>query len=73
MGNIAKFNEEKILNEYFDYLKSEEATIVYITKNLVKGIDTKKKWIDVIDFDCWGSIGKKLPSIILLWNYLIES
>jgi hypothetical protein len=35
MKNNVKLNEKKVLNEYFDYLKSDEASIVYIVKNLV--------------------------------------
>jgi hypothetical protein len=59
MKNNVKLNEGKVLNEYFDYLKSEEATIVYIVKNLVNSLGTKKKWIDVVDFECRGSKGGK--------------
>ena len=57
MKNNVKLNEKKVLNEYFDYLKSDEAAIVYIMKNLVNNLDSKRKWIDVVDFDCWGSRG----------------
>lgn len=57
---------EKVFNDYLDYLESEEATIVFITKNLVNSVDTKKKWIDVVEFDCWGIRGKKYA-----FNYFI--
>jgi hypothetical protein len=66
MNNNEKLNEKKVLNEYFDYLKSDESAIVYIVKNLVKNLDSKRKWIDVVDFDCWGSRGDK-PA----FNYII--
>ncbi len=65
MGKI-QLNEAKYLNDYFDYLKSEEATIVNIVKNLVKDLNTKKKWVDVVDFDCWGSRGGKYA-----FNYIV--
>jgi hypothetical protein len=63
---MAEYNDAEVLKEYFGYLKSEEATIVSITKNLVKNLDTKKKWIDVVAFDSWGSKGEKLA-----FNYII--
>ncbi|WP_413301021.1 hypothetical protein AA0X95_20240 [Bacillus sp. 1P10SD] len=66
MNNNVKLNEKKVLNEYFDYLKSDEAAIVYIVKNLVNNLDSKRKWIDVVDFDCWGSRGG-MPA----FNYIV--
>jgi hypothetical protein len=66
MYNNVKLNEKKVVNDYFDYLKSDEAAIVYIAKNLVNNLDTKKKWIDVVDFDCWGSKGG-MPA----FNYIV--
>lgn len=57
---------EKVVKEYFDYLKSEEATIVFIVKNLVANLDTKRKWIDVVDFDSPGTRGNKVQ-----FNYII--
>lgn len=66
MKNNINLNEAKVLNEYFDYLKSDEAAIVYIVKKFATNLDTKKKWIDVVDFDCWGSKGGK-PA----FNYIV--
>ncbi|MEH7440653.1 hypothetical protein V7182_24690, partial [Neobacillus drentensis] len=51
MFNNVKLNEKKVVNEYFDYLKSDEAAIVCIVKKLVNNnLDSKRKWIDVVDF-----------------------
>lgn len=48
---------EKMLKAYLDYERSEEAAIVFIAKNLVKDLDTKNKWVHVVDYDCWGRKG----------------
>lgn len=58
--------DQTVLKKYVDYLKTEEATIVFIVKNLVDSLDTKRKWIDVVDFDAYGSKGDKIA-----FNYII--
>lgn len=63
---MGPYNEKMVLKEYFDYAKSEEATIVYITKNLVDSLNTKNKWIDVVSFDRYSSKGGKFA-----FNYMI--
>ncbi|MFA9397875.1 MAG: hypothetical protein ACERKV_06380 [Clostridiaceae bacterium] len=60
------FSNQNVLKEYLDYSKSEEATIVYFVKNLVNNLDTKNKWVDVVNFDIWGSKDNK-PA----FNYII--
>lgn len=59
-------NHLKILKDYHDYLKSKEATVVFIAKNLADKLDTKNKWVDVVDLDSWGSRGEKFA-----FNYFI--
>jgi hypothetical protein len=63
---MTMYKNEEVLTAYQGYLKTEEATIVFIAKNLVKDLDTKKKWIHVVDFDCWGIRGRKFA-----FNYFI--
>lgn len=63
---MGKYDDKIVLEQYFNYLKSEEATIVFITKNLIDRLNTKKKWIDVVDFDTYGSKGDKIAL-----NYMI--
>lgn len=65
---MEKYNNKAVLEKYYHYLetKSEEAAIVFIVQNLVDSLDTKKKWIDVVDFDTYGSrVGK------MAFNYII--
>lgn len=57
---MKNYNNEEVLVQYFDYMKSEEATVVFIVKNLVADVDTKKKWIDVVNFDTYGTRGDKI-------------
>ena len=60
------YKNEEVLRAYLGYMRTEEPTIVFIAKNLVKDLDTKKKWIHVVDFDCWGIRGRKFA-----FNYII--
>ena len=63
---MAKYIVQQILKEYGDYLKTEEATIVFIVKNLVNSLDTRKKWIDVVDIDTYESRSNKYA-----FNYFV--
>lgn len=62
-----KSKEQKMLmKEYFNYLRSDEATVVFITKYLAKNIECEGKWIDVIDYDAYGERDGKTA-----FNYMV--
>jgi hypothetical protein len=63
---MAIYNDEEVLKQYFNYVTSEEATIVFIAKNLVNDLYTKKKWVDVVGFDCGVQKGKRFA-----FNYIV--
>ena len=63
---MTMYKNEEVLRAYLGYMRTEEPTIVFIAKNLVKDLDTKKKWIHVVDFDYWGIRGAKSA-----FNYII--
>lgn len=46
-------NYKALLKDYNNYSHSDEAVVVYIVRNYVDKLETKSKWIDVIDFDAW--------------------
>lgn len=64
-----------ILKEYSNYLRSEEATVVYLAKYVAEELDTKNKWINVVDYDNWGykiNLDKNGNEIEkLAFNYII--
>ena len=63
---MENYNNEDVLAQYFDYMKSEEATVVFIVKNLIADVDTNRKWIDVVSFDSYGTRGDKIA-----FNYIV--
>ena len=52
--------------EYLSYLNNGESAVVYITRDIVKSIDTSNKWIDVIDHD-----GEKNWDSQWKFNYIV--
>ena len=53
-----KFKLGEMVKDYKEYAKSDEARIINITKYIARGINTKNKWIDVIDYEFWGQKAK---------------
>ena len=51
--------------DYLDYIDSGESAAVYIVKNIVKSLDTKNMWVDVVSINTYykrgsGNIAFKL-------------
>ena len=40
--------------DYLDYIDSGESAAVYIVKNIVKSLDTKNMWVDVVSINTYG-------------------
>ena len=40
--------------DYLDYIDSGESAAVYIVKNIVKSLDTKNMWVDVVSKEALG-------------------
>lgn len=56
---MTKNKNELLKEEYHLYLRSDEAAAVYFVKNLVNGIDTEGKWIDVINEERYPDVNDK--------------
>ena len=39
--------------DYLDYIDSGESAAVYIVKNIVKSLDTKNMWVDVVSINTY--------------------
>ena len=39
--------------DYLDYIDSGESAAVYIVKNIVKSLDTKNMWVDVVSLSTY--------------------
>ena len=69
-----KSNNQKIKYspEYISYLENGESAAVFITRDIVKLINTKDKWIDVIELQ--GQKNGIVNGILkeLLWRYFQE-
>ena len=53
--------------DYLDYIDSEESAAVYIVKNIVKSLDTKNMWVDVVSLSTYYKRGS--GNIVgSLWN-----
>lgn len=57
---------KELLKDYNNYSHSEEAVVVYLVRNYVDKLETKSKWIDVVDYHAWGIRGEKRA-----FNYFI--
>ncbi|MEQ8156134.1 MAG: hypothetical protein ABRQ25_14810 [Clostridiaceae bacterium] len=51
--------------EYINYIESGESAAVFITRDIVKSIDTSNKWIDVIDLSVYEKHNRRA------FNYII--
>ena len=53
--------------DYLDYIDSGESAAVYIVKNIVKSLDTKNMWVDVVSLSTYYKRGS--GNIVgSLWN-----
>ena len=43
--------------DYLDYIDSGESAAVYIVKNIVKSLDTKNMWVDVVSINTKEALG----------------
>ena len=57
---------KELVDKYEDYLKSSEALAVYIIKAYVHQVDTRNKWIDIVNSSTWEHRSSKTA-----FNYLI--
>lgn len=48
---MKKNKEFEYDDEYISYITEGESTAVYITRSIVKSIDTTNKWVDILDHD----------------------
>ena len=65
---MENFKLGELVKDYNEYAKSDEARIINITKYIASGINTKNKWIDVIDYEYWG----QKANIHIYKNIVIE-
>lgn len=57
---------KELVDKYEDYLKSSEALAVYLVKAYVHQVDTRNKWIDIVNSSTWEHRSGKTA-----FNYLI--
>ena len=57
---------KELVDKYEDYLKSSEALAVYLVKAYVHQVDTRNKWIDIVNSSTWEHRSSKTA-----FNYLI--
>ncbi len=57
---------KELVDKYKDYLKSSEALAVYLVKSYVRQVDTRNKWIDIVNSSTWEHRSGKTA-----FNYII--
>ena len=63
---MSMISYKELVDKYEDYLKSTEALAVYIIKAYVHQVDTRNKWIDIVNSSTWEHRSSKTA-----FNYLI--
>ena len=63
---MSMINYKELVDKYEDYLKSSEALAVYLVKAYVHQVDTRNKWIDIVNSSTWEHRSGKTA-----FNYLI--
>ena len=63
---MSMINYKELVDKYEDYLKSSEALAVYLVKSYVHQVDTRNKWIDIVNSSTWEHRSSKTA-----FNYLI--